>query len=162
MIFSSSPLSTISIQTRFCSKYYAALQLSTKDYICNTYLPHPCFLKSFILVVATVFPNIFNPPMAVMSPPALSSMKKVRDFTRWNLTQYTSIASAISDRLLAVSVIVCAGSTSSTSYKKYQVVSMCSFIICMNEIEFIHLKKSFEHLNNIMSKCLPQTRDCSY
>lgn len=52
----------------------------------NTYLPHPCFLKSFIFVVAMVLPKIRNPPIPVTSAPALSSMKNVKLLTRWNLT----------------------------------------------------------------------------
>ena len=40
----------------------------------NVYLPHPCFLKSFIFVVATVLPMIRRPPIAVTSPPSFSSM----------------------------------------------------------------------------------------
>ena len=84
----------------------------------NTYLPHPCFLKSFIFVVATVLPIICNPPRAVTSPPALSSMKNVRLFTRWNFTKYKSIGSELSCRSNDVSLMVCSGSTSSTSYTK--------------------------------------------
>lgn len=85
---------------------------------CNTYLPHPCFLKSFIFVVATVCPIISNPPRAVTSPPALSSMKNVRLFTRWNFTNFKSIGSELSCRSNDVSLMVCSGSTSSTSYTK--------------------------------------------
>ena len=85
---------------------------------CNTYLPHPCFLKSFIFVVATVRPIISNPPRAVTSPPALSSMKNVRLFTRWNFTNFKSIGSELSCRSNDVSLMVCSGSTSSTSYTK--------------------------------------------
>lgn len=53
---------------------------------CNTYLPHCLDLKSFIFVVATVLPMISSPPIAVTSPPALSSTKNVRLLTLWNFT----------------------------------------------------------------------------
>ena len=43
-------------------------------FLLTTYRPHPCFLKSFIFVVASVRPKNFKPPRAVISPPLLSSI----------------------------------------------------------------------------------------
>lgn len=81
----------------------------------SVYLPHPCFLKSFILVVATGFPKNFNPPRALTSPPLLSSMKRVMLLTLWYWTNLSRTGSAPSRRSSAVSSRVVVGSTSSTS-----------------------------------------------
>ena len=43
-------------------------------FLLTTYRPHPCFLKSFIFVVASVRPKNCKPPRAVISPPLLSSI----------------------------------------------------------------------------------------